>query len=270
MRKRINKQIYLIIVALFSILNTFSQTNKQPNIVLFFSDDAGYADFGFTGSKEFETPNIDKLAEQGIIFTNAYVSASVCGPSRAGLLTGRYQQRFGFLHNNVPGAIDKKAGLFGEKMGLPKDQKTIANYLKEYGYKSSIIGKWHQGHGEGFHPLDRGFDHFYGFLGGARSYFEVEKPNAENQLWHNREKLAEPGGYLTEHLANEACGFIEQNQKSPFFLFLSFNAVHTPFHAKKKGFRPLSGFGGKPKKNGSHDLVYGSGNWKSVRSIGKT
>lgn len=242
--------------------NVFSQTKKQPNIVLFFSDDAGYADFGFTGSKEFETPNIDKLAEQGIVFTNAYVSSSVCGPSRAGLLTGRYQQRFGFIYNNVPGCIDKKAGLSGEKMGLPKDQKTIANYLNEYGYKSSIIGKWHQGHGEGFHPLERGFDHFYGFLGGARSYFEVEKIHAENQLWRNHEKLVEPGGYLTDHLANEACDFIEDNQESPFFLFLSFNAVHTPFHAKKEDMNRYPSLEGNRKKMAAMT-------WSMDKAIGK-
>lgn len=243
-------------------LGARSKPTSKPNIILFFSDDAGYADFGFTGSKDFETPNIDKLAKQGIVFTNAYVSASVCGPSRAGLLTGRYQQRFGFIHNNVPGAIDKNAGLYGEKMGLPKDQKTIANYLKEYGYISSVVGKWHQGHGEGFHPLDRGFGHFYGFLGGARSYFEVKKPNAEKQLWRNRKKISEPGGYLTNHLANEACSFIEDNQESPFFLFLSFNAVHTPFHAKKEDLDRFPDLEGNRKKLAAMT-------WSMDKAIGK-
>lgn len=228
------KHIVLILVTLISVSNLFSQRQEKPNIVMFFSDDAGYADFGFMGSEEFRSPNIDKLASEGIVCTNAYVSASVCGPSRAGFLTGRYQQRFGFNYNNVPAAIDKKAGLYDDKMGLPKDQVTIANYLKEYGYKSSIIGKWHQGYGEGFHPLDRGFDHFYGFLGGARNYFETKKTDGETQLWHNREKIPEPGGYLTDHLAEEACRFIEDHQEAPFFLYIAFNAVHTPNQAKEK------------------------------------
>ncbi|MCL3779185.1 sulfatase [Prolixibacteraceae bacterium JC049] len=226
---------YFIVLLLFLCGNAlFGQTVDKPNIIVILSDDAGYADFGFTGSKDFKTPHIDSLAQSGMVFNSAYVTASVCGPSRAGLLTGRYQQRFGFIHNNVPGCVDRKAGLWGEKMGLPKDEKTIANYLKKQGYVSMIIGKWHQGHGEGFHPLDRGFDHFYGFLGGARNYFKPKKIHAENQLWNDRQKIAEPGGYLTDHLGEKACEFVQQNQEQPFFLYLSFNAVHSPFEAEEK------------------------------------
>ena len=242
------KHIVLIAVTLISVSNLFSQSQAKPNIVLFFSDDAGYADFGFTGSEEFRTPNIDELASEGIVCTNAYVSASVCGPSRAGLLTGRYQQRFGFSYNNVPAAIDIKAGLFGDKMGLPQDQLTIANYLKNYGYTSSIIGKWHQGHGEGFHPLDRGFDHFYGFLGGMRNYFESKKTDDETRLWHKREKIPEPEGYFTDHLADEACRFIENHQEDPFFLYLAFNAVHTPNQAKEADLTLFKKLEGNRKK----------------------
>lgn len=256
--KIITQTKFLIIIALLLISNViFSQQIKQPNIVLFFADDAGYNDFGFTGSKEFQSPNIDKLAEEGVVFTNAYVSAAVCGPSRAGLLTGKYQQRFGFIDNNVPYAMDTLAGLSGTEMGLPKDQLTIANYLNKYGYKSSIIGKWHQGHGEGFHPLDRGFDHFYGFLGGARSFFEMSPdPNQpawkilddESRLMHNRTQLKEPGGYLTDVFGNEACQFIEDNQDFPFFLYLSFNAVHTPLEAKEVDLNRFPQLEGKRQK----------------------
>ncbi|MCP4313034.1 MAG: sulfatase-like hydrolase/transferase [Bacteroidetes bacterium] len=248
----------LIIMSLLFISNDiFSQKENQPNIVLFFADDAGYKDFGFTGSKEFQSPYIDKLADEGVVFTNAYVSAAVCGPSRAGLLTGMYQQRFGFIYNNVPNAIDTLAGLYGEEMGLPKDQLTIANHLSDYGYKSSIIGKWHQGHGDGFHPLDRGFDHFYGFLGGARSFFEMSPDpgqpawkilNEESRLWHNRKQIEEPGGYLTDVFGDEACSFIEDNQASPFFLYLSFNAVHTPLEAKKADLERFPKLEGNRKK----------------------
>ncbi len=226
---------YAIIFTLFFLLGTlisFGQECSKPNIIVILSDDAGYADFGFTGSKDFKTPHIDKLAKQGIVFSNAYVTASVCGPSRAGLLTGRYQQRFGFIHNNVSSCVNKKAGLWGETMGLPTDQLTMANYLKPQGYTSMIIGKWHQGHGEGFHPLDRGFDRFYGFLGGARTYFTPKNTTPENQLWSDRKKIPEPGGYLTDHLGDQACKFVEDNKENPFFLYLSFNAVHSPFEAK--------------------------------------
>lgn len=224
---------FLVLISIFLMGATVlcAQPSKT-NIIVILSDDAGYADFGFTGSKDFNTPHIDKLASEGVVFTNAYVTASVCGPSRAGLLTGQYQQRFGFIHNNVPGCVDRQAGLWGEKMGLPKNESTIANYLKNEGYVSMIIGKWHQGHGEGFHPLDRGFDHFYGFLGGARNYFTPKKMNDENQMWEDRTKIAEPGGYLTNHLGTKACQFVEEHQKQPFFLYLSFNAVHSPFEAE--------------------------------------
>ncbi len=211
-----------------------SQSSQQPNIIVFFTDDAGYADFGFTGSKDFKTPHIDRLASEGIVFTNAYVSAAVCGPSRAGLLTGRYQQRFGFIHNNVPGAIETVASLPQHQMGLPLDQQTMAGSLGELGYRSIIIGKWHLGHGDGFHPLDRGFDDFYGFLGGARDYFETDRLNDQNRLWRNRDHIPEPTGYLTDHFADEACKFIDDNKHDPFFLFLSFNAPHTPLQAKQE------------------------------------
>lgn len=230
----------IVFIVLIVLVIPFQQlaaqaTNEKPNIILILADDAGYADFGFTGSKDFKTPNIDKLAKQGITFTSAYVTASVCGPSRAGLLTGMYQQRFGFIHNNVPGCVDKQAGLWGETMGLPTNQKTIADYLGEKGYVSSIIGKWHQGHGDGFHPLDRGFTHFDGFLGGARNYFPPKQIKPESQLWNDRRKVSEPGDYLTDHLGDKACEFVEKYQSKPFFLFLSFNAVHSPFEATKEG-----------------------------------
>ncbi len=211
-----------------------TQGKEQSNIIVIFTDDAGYADFGFTGSKDFKTPHIDRLASEGISFTNAYVSSAVCGPSRAGLITGKYQQRFGFVHNNVPGAIATEASLPTELMGLPFDQRTIADHLGELGYKSIIIGKWHLGHGDGFHPLDRGFTEFYGFLGGARDYFASDRINEERRMWRNRDHIPEPTGYLTDHFADEACRFILNNKESPFFLFLSFNAPHTPLQAKEE------------------------------------
>lgn len=209
---------------------------EKPNIVFFFADDAGYADFGFHGSTECRTPRLDQLAKESIRCTQAYVSAAVCGPSRAGLLTGRYQQRFGFEENNVPGAMTD-AGLTGEDMGLPLDQKTIADYLKTQGYRSIILGKWHQGGADRFHPLKRGFDEFYGFRGGARSYFAYKKGQKVDPLnWMERDfaGFKEHDGYLTDVLADEACAFIERNQESPFFIFLSFNAVHAPMQARNE------------------------------------
>lgn len=209
------------------------QAAQQPNIVLFFADDAGYADFGFQGSTEYQTPHLDKLAKAGIRCAQAYVSAAVCGPSRAGLLTGIYQQRFGFDENNVPGAMSN-AGFTGEDMGLPLSQRTIADYLKAQGYRSIVLGKWHQGGADRFHPLKRGFDEFYGFRGGARSYWESANPGFLNKMERNFGKFAEHKGYLTDALADEACAFIDRNKQGPFFVYLAFNAVHSPMHALKE------------------------------------
>ena len=149
-----------------------AQNNKEelPNILVILIDDAGYADFGFMGSEDLKTPHIDQLASEGIIFTDAHVSATVCAPSRAGLITGRYQQEFGFEANHTG---DAQSG----ELGLPADVKTIADVLKTKSYKTYALGKWHLGHLEDDYPDNRGFDQFYGFLGGARSYFPIKNPN---------------------------------------------------------------------------------------------
>ena len=212
--------------------NSRSKVREKPNIILIFADDAGYADFGFQGSSEFRTPNLDQLAEEGVRCTAAYVTAAVCGPSRAGLLTGRYQQRFGYEENNVPGYMSQ-SGLTGENMGLPLSQKTMADYLTAMGYRCGVLGKWHLGNADRYHPLRRGFDEFYGFRAGARGYFPFEHPRKQGyqRLERNFGNYEEHEGYLTDALAEEACRFIERNQARPFFMYLSFNAVHAPMHA---------------------------------------
>jgi arylsulfatase A-like enzyme len=206
---------------------------KKPNIVLLFADDAGYADFGFQGSTSFKTPNLDKLAKQSVKCSQGYVSDPTCGPSRAGLITGRYQQRFGFEENNVPGFMSPVSAADGDKMGLPIDQKTIGNYLQSLGYKTGFYGKWHLGGADEFHPTKRGFDDFHGFRGGARSFFPYAKEPEEklNKMEKGFGNFAEEKDYLTDVLAASANSFIEKNQNNPFFVFLSFNAVHTPMEA---------------------------------------
>lgn len=227
-----------------------SQATKKPNILFILSDDAGYADFGFHGSKVMKTPYLDELAEQSMMFKQAYVSAAVCGPSRAGILTGRYQQRFGFEENNVPGYMSKN-GTTGDEMGLAIEEVTVADYLKEQGYSTTIIGKWHQGNADKFHPLKRGFDSFYGFRGGARSYFEYNKKNPlnrlENGLERNFEQFEESPIYLTDAFADEAIATIDKANHSPFFIFLSFNAVHTPLEAKPEDLALFPELTGKRK-----------------------
>lgn len=204
-------------------------TESRPNIIVILSDDAGYADFGSYGEPEFETPAIDSIAENGIRFTNGYVSASVCSPSRAGLMTGRYQQRFGYEFN-----------LIDEDLGLPISEKTIADYLKKLDYRTGIIGKWHLGRSDQYHPLSRGFDEFVGMLAGWKSYFPYQEPQREDvRLMRQRElvQLPEPFEYYTDFLGQEAQDFILRNETSPFLLYLSFNAVHTPMEAEPEDYQ---------------------------------
>ena len=194
----------------------------KPNIVILFADDAGYMDFGFTGTDDLQTPRIDQFATEGVICTQGYVTASVCSPSRAGLLTGRYQQRFGHETN-----------LRGKDVGLPLTERTMANRLGDLGYTTCAIGKWHLGGSYEQHPLSRGFDAFHGFLLGSRTYFS--KPNnkvTQQSLMHNRVIVPEDDNrYLTDWMATKANEFIKIQTNQPFFLYVAFNAVHTPMQA---------------------------------------
>lgn len=201
-------------------------TTKQPNIIVILIDDAGYADFGFMGSKDLETPNIDRLAKSGVVLSDAHVSATVCAPSRAGLMTGKYQQRFGFEANDTG---DKKSG----DIGLADDVVTMADVFKENGYKTMALGKWHLGKHESDHPNQRGFDEFYGFETGSRSYFPLKNPTPYNMLQHNGERV-EFDGYMTDVLGDQSVKYIEENKDKPFFMYLAYNAVHTPMQAKKE------------------------------------
>ncbi|MEG1635542.1 MAG: sulfatase-like hydrolase/transferase [Rikenellaceae bacterium] len=193
----------------------------KPNILIILIDDAGYNDFGFMGSKDLQTPNIDALSKHGTIFTDAHVSATVSGPSRAGILTGRYQQRFGYECNPT------------DTLWLSQNEKTIGDIFSENGYRTSAIGKWHQGKADVCHPNNRGFDHFFGFISGSRSYFyrpdRDDKPGRETNLQLNG-TIKRFNGYLTDVLADEAANFIN-NTNDPFMMYLAFNAVHTPMEA---------------------------------------
>ena len=195
---------------------------RRPNIVVIVADDMGYADVGFHGSRDIPTPNIDALARGGIHFTNAYVSGPYCSPTRAGLLTGRYQQRFGHEFNPVG----------NPEPGLPLHEVTMADRLKAAGYRTALFGKWHLGTAPSLHPMERGFDEFFGFLGGDHSYFDA-MPASDDAIFDGRKPVAHVE-YLTDELADRAVRFIERERSRPFFLYLAFNAVHTPMHATDK------------------------------------
>ena len=225
---------------------------EQPNILLIISDDAGYHDFGFHGSKTMQTPHLDKLAQQSIVFKQAYVTAAVCGPSRAGLLTGKYQQRFGFEENNVPGYMSN-SGKTGTEMGLALTEKTMANYLKDLGYQTAIFGKWHQGDHDKYHPINRGFDYFYGLRTGSRSYFSYSPEELLSKTYEKIERgfknYEEHEGYLTDKLAEETNKFINTSTQSnkPFFSILSFTAVHAPMEATQQDLDLFPQLSGKRK-----------------------
>ncbi|WP_146401573.1 sulfatase-like hydrolase/transferase [Planctomycetes bacterium CA13] len=210
----------------------------KPNLVVIMCDDLGYADVGFNGCRDIPTPNIDRIAESGVRCTSGYTAYSVCGPSRAGFITGRYGQRFGFERNPQYRTQDPN-------MGLPKEEKTFGEVLKQVGYKSGVVGKWHQGAHPSNHPLNRGFDFFYGHLGGGHQYFPEElkikdsyvatNESESYRTWIMRNHEAvPPRKYLTEEFSDAAVEFVEVHKNDPFFLFLSYNAPHGPLQATEK------------------------------------
>lgn len=203
---------------------------SRPNVVFILSDDAGYADFGFQGSEQMNTPNIDAIANAGVVFNKAYVSAPVCAPSRAGLLTGRYQQRFSF-EKNLTRPEDANHG-------IAQGEKTIGDHFQAGGYTTAAIGKWHVGTLDKYHPNNRGFDYFYGLLEGARSYFDQKVKSQKDSfrvLQRNGIVVEEASqGYTTDILTDDALKFIDNNQDKPFMMYLSYNAVHTPMDAKRE------------------------------------
>ena len=224
--------IYLFSFALFSQKSHHktNATDDRPNFVFIVADDLGYGDLGFTGSTQIKTPNIDKLAQTGIFCSQGYVSSAVCSPSRAGFITGINQVEFGHDNN----LAHSQPGFDPQFLGLPIGQKTIADYLKPLGYISGIIGKWHLGYEDQFHPLNRGFDEFWGYRGGGHDYF-TSNPEAKGYMApiECNYKIPQPITYITDDKGDECVDFIKRHKKEPFLLFASFNAPHTPMQATK-------------------------------------
>jgi arylsulfatase A-like enzyme len=203
---------------------------KQPNILFIVGDDMGYADVGFQGCQDIPTPHLDALAKASVRCTNGYVSGPYCSPTRAGLMTGRYQTRFGHEFNaGAPGS------------GLPLTETTIAARLKAAGYATGLVGKWHLGSEDKFHPQNRGFDEFFGFLGGAHDYF------ADQGILRGRDQVDEKE-YLTDAFGREAVSFIEKHKNETWFLYLAFNAVHTPMQADDPRLMKFAHISDKPRR----------------------
>jgi arylsulfatase A-like enzyme len=224
--------LFLFMLPAFS----YAQDEQRPNIVLIFADDLGYGDISICGSEIISTPNIDALAKNGVQCTQGYVSHPVCSPSRAGLLTGRYQQRHGWEFN--PAGRD-------QDNGLSLDERTFADELKAAGYATGMVGKWHLGHQKPHHPLSRGFDEYFGVLAGASIFIDTSTPGVEaigrngktrgprNAVYRGFDEV-KVDGYLTDVFTDEAVGFIDRHQDEPFFLYLSHTTPHTPLQATKQ------------------------------------
>lgn len=214
--------------ALANLLRPGSQQNPDlPNIIVIFVDDLGHNDVGFNGATDIETPNIDRLANEGVVFTSGYVAHPTCGPSRAALLTGRYPARYGMEINVAYAPLDRN-------LGLPVEEKTFASHLKSAGYRTGIVGKWQLGAAPPFHPLNRGFEYFYGFLAGGHDYFRVDTSRLDNDyllpIIDNRSATG-LDGYLTDVLTDRAVEFVTDSRRDPFFLYLAYNAPHAPLQA---------------------------------------
>jgi arylsulfatase B len=215
------KRVYLTVAALWTAMPAAAQS--RPNIVVVLADDLGYGDVGFHGSN-IKTPNVDQLAEEGVVL-NRFYTAPVSSPTRAGFLTGRYPNRFGLRETVIPPWRD---------FGLDVEEETLADMLGEAGYvHRAMIGKWHLGHSRReYYPLERGFTHFYGHLNGALDYFTHKR---EGQLdWHRDWAACYDVGYSTDLITAEAVKCIDSYAKGdePFFLYVAYNAPHTPLQAK--------------------------------------
>ena len=253
----------LLIFLLFSISVDAQRISSMPNLVILLADDLGYGELGCQGNQEIPTPHIDAIGEKGVRFTQGYVTAPNCSPSRAGLLTGKYGTRFGHEFNPT-GAKNEEPGF-----GLPLSQKTMADSLALAGYVNGIIGKWHLGGTAPYHPFRRGFDEFFGFT--HEGHYFVPEPWKGTTTWLRRKVL--PGGgkgirtfgkviysthlgnepdydannpivrgsqpvlereYFTDAITRESVDFIDRHSDKPFFLFVSYNAVHSPLQAADK------------------------------------
>ena len=197
-----------------------------PNFVIILVDDLGYGDVGFHGSTEARTPNLDRLAAEGIQFTNGYVASPFCSPSRAALLTGRHPAKTGWEMNPPYNPLD-------HHLGLSRDEILFPEYLQQAGYATGIVGKWHLGAAPPFNPLRLGFDYFWGILMGSHDYFENDALNlhySNHPITHNG-GMEEFSGYLTDAFTNKAIKFVEDNSGNPFFLYMSYTAPHRPYQA---------------------------------------
>ena len=210
-----------------------SAADRKPNVVILVADDLGYADVGAQAiSKDVRTPNIDAIGTSGVRFTQGYVSAPVCSPSRAGLLTGRYQEKFGFEANALPG--------YDDAHGMPVGEHTMADAFRAQGYATGAVGKWHLGQRPECRPQQKGFDEFFGFLGGMHAYMNMRPaPDQGTNAIRRGDTPVDERDYLTDAISREAVAFIDRHRAAPFFLYVAYNAVHVPLQVPPKYTEPF-------------------------------
>ncbi|MAD07166.1 MAG: sulfatase [Gammaproteobacteria bacterium] len=280
---------------------------RPPNIIVILADDLGWNDISFygggVGGGAVQTPNIDRIAAEGVHFSNGYAGNATCAPSRAALLTGRYPTRYGFEFTPAPAEMMRMAYSFEphreqlhpgffleenlaefpplEEQSVPASEILLPELLAEGGYHSMILGKWHLGQNEGHTPNDQGFDEFLGFLSGAAMFAEFDDPRMvksiqefdpiDQFLWpnltfavrYNKEQHFAPDEYMTDYLSIQAVRAIQANKHRPFLLYLSYNAPHTPLHARKSDYDAL------PMINNHTERVYGAMIASLDRGIGR-
>jgi N-acetylgalactosamine-6-sulfatase len=234
------KHLHILLSA--AIVTSALANSRLPNIVLILADDLGYGDLGCYGCTDIRTPTIDRLANQGVRFTQFYANAPECSPTRTALMTGQYPQRAGGLEcaigfGNV-GRYDHAIRLRADRqLGLPVKKSVLAGILKQAGYSTAVIGKWHLGYEPHFLPLKHGFDYAFGPLGGGVDYFHHCEPHGLHTLYGNDAPIKRDG-YMTDLITREAVAFIKRQNIGPFFLYVPYTAPHTPYQGpadKKDG-----------------------------------
>jgi arylsulfatase A len=213
-----------VLSILAALVATPSASQTRPNIVLIIMDDVGYGDYGSYGAPDIRTPNIDRLAREGVKFTDFY-AAPTCTPTRAALITGRYQQRVA-LEAPLP---SPPAG----GRGLPATGRSLPQLLKNSGYATGLVGKWHLGYRTEYQPNAHGFDYFFGFLSGLIDYYQHTDQTGSHDLYENG-KPVHVDGYSTDLITERSVTFIEQHAQRPFFLEVAYNAAHWPFQVPDK------------------------------------
>lgn len=229
----------LVLACLFSLARpAVSLAASPPNIIFILVDDMGYGDLGCTGAEDISTPHIDRIAAEGVQLTDFYANAPVCTPTRAGFMTGRWQQRlgiefaFGYMVEQkvlVDGKWVPEPGFHA--LGLPLKAKTLANYLKELDYATGAFGKWHLGYKDVYNPVNRGFDEYFGELLGHADFYKHTYFDGTYALRDGLEPVRMEGRYFTDLVNERAAQFIAKSAGKPFFLYVPHLAVHAPFQA---------------------------------------